>query len=61
MAYMVRQSIMDANQKVLGYEMRYCDDNLNATDDENAAANAVSNMLTQVGNDSLTGNKPVFL
>ncbi len=61
MAYMVRQSIMDSDQKVLGYEMRYCDDSLNAPDDENAAANAVSNILTQAGNDTMTGDKPIFL
>ena len=61
MAYMVRQSIMDKEQNVLGYEMRYYDDTAGSADSENTAANAVSNMLTQLGDQNITDNKPVFL
>ncbi len=61
MAYMVRQSIMDKDQKVLGYEMRYYDEAAGTTDNENTAANAVSNILTQIGDQNITDDKPVFL
>ena len=61
MAYMVRQSIMDKNQKVLGYEMRYYDEAAGTADAENTAANAVSNILTQIGDQNITDDKPVFL
>ncbi len=61
MAYMVRQSIMDKEQNVLGYEMRYYDETAGTTDNENTAANAVSNILTQLGDQNITDEKPVFL
>ena len=61
MAYMVRQSIMDKNQNVLGYEMRYYDEAAGTVDNENTAANAVSNILSQIGDQNITDDKPVFL
>ena len=39
MAYMVRQSIMDKNQKVLGYEMRYYDEAAGTADADDDGKN----------------------
>jgi len=61
MAYMVRQSIMDKEQNVLGYDMRYYDDTAGSADSENTAANAVSNILTQIGDQNIADDKPLFL
>lgn len=58
---MVRQAIMDANQKVLGYEILYYDENVTVVTDENAAANAISNILTQASSENVVADKPAFL
>lgn len=60
-AYIVRQPIMDANQNVLGYDMLYYDENVTVVTDEEAAANAVSNILTHVSSETMSGDKPAFL
>ncbi len=60
-AYLVRQPIMDANQVVHGYDMLYHDDNVTVVTDEEAAANAVSHILTNINSETMSGDKPAFL
>lgn len=60
--YMVRQPIVDQKQKVVAYEILYHEDvNVAYNQKEASAANAVSELLTQLGNETYLDGKKVFI
>jgi len=59
-----RQPILDRSDKVIGYELLYCDDapaSARLTSDEVAATRVITDALLAIGLDTLTAGLPAFL
>ena len=60
--YIVRQTIMDKDQKAVGYEIIYADDQVEMWQaDDTAAANAIDNFLSSMDSDNFIGGKTAYI
>lgn len=61
-SYIVRQALMDSNQKTLGYEILYADSSFGETQtDDSTAANAIENFLSSMNSEKFLGGQIAFL
>lgn len=60
--YIVRQTIMDKDQKAVGYEIMYADDQVEMWQaDDTSAANAIENFLSSMDTGSFIGGKTAYI
>lgn len=60
--YIVRQTIMNRDQKAIGYEILYADDQVEMWQaDDTAAANAIENFLSSMDSESFIGGKTAYI
>lgn len=61
--FVVRQPIMDAAERVYGYDLRFRDNALATTDqeEERSAARGLTDAILTIGLDTLANKKPAFL
>lgn len=61
-SYIVRQALMDSNQKTFGYEILYADSSFAETQtDDSTAANAIENFLSSMNSEKFLSGKVAFL
>ena len=60
-SYIVRQPILDANQKAIGYEILYQEELANVEERDASAANAIENFLSSMDGGKFLDNKTAFL
>lgn len=61
-SYIVRQALMDSNQKTFGYEILYADSGFAETQtDDSTAANAIENFLSSMNSEKFLSGKVAFL
>ena len=61
-SYIVRQALMDSNQKTFGYEILYADSSFAETQtDDSTAANAIENFLSSMNSEKFLSDKVAFL
>lgn len=61
-SYIVRQALMDSNQKVFGYEILYADSSFaEPQTDDSTAANAIENFLSSMNSEKFLSGKIAFL
>ncbi len=61
-SYIVRQALMDLNQKTFGYEILYADSSFAETQtDDSTAANAIENFLSSMNSEKFLSGKVAFL
>ena len=61
-SYIVRQALMDSNQKTFGYEILYADSSFAETQtDDSTAANAIENFLSSMNSEKFLNGKVAFL
>lgn len=60
--YIVRQTIMNKDQKAVGYEILYADDQVEMwRADDTSAANAIENFLSSMNSDNFIGGKTAYI
>lgn len=60
--YIVKQTIMNKDQKAVGYEIMYADDQVEMWQaDDTAAANAVEDFLSTMDSDNFIGGKTAYI
>lgn len=60
--YIVRQTIMDKDQKAVGYEIMYADDQVEMWQaDDTTAANAIENFLSSMDSDNFINGKTAYI
>lgn len=60
--YVVRQPILDAHERVYGYDLRFRDaEGPQAGDDDRSAARVLTDAILTIGLDTLANKKPAFL
>lgn len=61
-SYIVRQALMDSNQKIFGYEILYADSTFGETQtDDSTAANAIENFLSSMNSEKFLSGQIAFL
>ncbi|MGN0600860.1 MAG: EAL and HDOD domain-containing protein [Oscillospiraceae bacterium] len=61
-SYIVRQALMDSDQKTFGYEILYADSSFGEVQtDDSTAANAIENFLSSMNSEKFTSGKIAFL
>lgn len=60
--YIVRQTILNQNQKAVGYEILYSDENSSIMqDNDTTAANAIENFLSSMDSENFIGGKTAYM
>ncbi len=60
--YIVRQTIMNKDQKAVGYEIMYADDQVEMWQaDDTSAANAIENFLSTMDSENFIGGKTAYI
>ena len=60
--YIVRQTIMNKDQKAVGYEIQYADDQVEMWQaDDTSAANAIENFLSSMDSENFIGGKTAYI
>ncbi|MCH5348642.1 MAG: HDOD domain-containing protein [Oscillospiraceae bacterium] len=60
-SYIVRQAIVNENEKTFGYEILYTDNSFGGAADDAAAANTIENFLSSMDTGKFLGGKTAFL